>query len=75
MGAIHKKSAVQALVLDGAQGRNRTTDTRIFNPLLYQLSYLGIRVFNEGAVLNLLGLIKSTYIRPKTSPYRVNCMV
>ena len=28
--------------LDGAQGRNRTTDTRIFNPLLYQLSYLGI---------------------------------
>ncbi len=26
----------------GAQGRNRTTDTRIFNPLLYQLSYLGI---------------------------------
>ena len=29
--------------LDGAQGRNRTTDTRIFNPLLYQLSYLGVR--------------------------------
>ena len=27
----------------GAQGRNRTTDTRIFSPLLYQLSYLGIR--------------------------------
>jgi hypothetical protein len=26
----------------GAQGRNRTTDTRIFNPLLYQLSYLGL---------------------------------
>ena len=26
----------------GAQGRNRTTDTRIFNPLLYQLSYLGM---------------------------------
>ena len=26
----------------GAQRRNRTTDTRIFNPLLYQLSYLGI---------------------------------
>ena len=26
---------------NGAQGRNRTTDTRIFNPLLYQLSYLG----------------------------------
>ena len=25
----------------GAQGWNRTTDTRIFSPLLYQLSYLG----------------------------------
>lgn len=26
---------------NGAQGRTRTTDTRIFSPLLYQLSYLG----------------------------------
>jgi hypothetical protein len=26
----------------GAQGRDRTTDTRIFSPLLYQLSYLGL---------------------------------
>ena len=26
----------------GAPGRNRTTDTRIFSPLLYQLSYRGI---------------------------------
>ncbi len=25
-----------------AQGRNRTADTRIFNPLLYRLSYLGV---------------------------------
>ena len=28
---------------DGAQGRNRTTDTAIFSRMLYQLSYLGIR--------------------------------
>ena len=28
--------------LSGAQRRDRTTDTRIFNPLLYRLSYLGI---------------------------------
>ena len=28
---------------DGAQGRNRTSDTRIFSPLLYRLSYLGTR--------------------------------
>jgi hypothetical protein len=31
-----------AAKLDGAQGRNRTSDTRIFSPLLYQLSYLGL---------------------------------
>ena len=29
--------------MGGAQGRNRTTDTRIFSPLLYRLSYLGKR--------------------------------
>jgi hypothetical protein len=27
--------------IDGAQGRNRTTDTCIFSAVLYQLSYLG----------------------------------
>jgi hypothetical protein len=26
---------------NGAQSRNRTSDTGIFSPLLYQLSYLG----------------------------------
>ena len=31
---------MQAFDLSGGQGRNRTVDTRIFNPLLYQLSYL-----------------------------------
>ncbi len=29
------------LLETSAQGRNRTSDTGIFNPLLYQLSYLG----------------------------------
>jgi hypothetical protein len=28
----------------GGQGRNRTIDTRIFSPLLYQLSYLATAV-------------------------------
>ena len=28
------------IAYSGGQGRNRTTDTRIFSPLLYQLSYL-----------------------------------
>lgn len=29
------------LGISGAQRRNRTADTGIFNPLLYRLSYLG----------------------------------
>ena len=36
----------------GAQGRNRTTDTRIFSPLLYRLSYLGV----EKLLLNMCSL-------------------
>ena len=43
--------------LNGAQRRNRTTDTRIFNPLLYRLSYLGIGevtdVLRKRRVLNV----------------------
>ena len=37
--------------LIGGLGRNRTADTRIFSPLLYQLSYqaeAGERPFNHG---------------------------
>ena len=29
-------------ILNGASGRNRTNDTRIFSPLLYLLSYRGV---------------------------------
>src|SRR4051794_5044638 len=32
---------------DGAQGRNRTTDTVIFSHVLYQLSYLGAEPARE----------------------------
>ena len=28
--------------IKSAQNRNRTSDTRIFSPLLYRLSYLGL---------------------------------
>ena len=31
------------MVKSGASERNRTTDTGIFSPLLYQLSYRGIK--------------------------------
>ena len=37
---------------DGAQRRNRTADTGIFNPLLYRLSYLGV-----GAIKRILGQV------------------
>ena len=33
-----------------AQSRNRTSDTRIFSPLLYQLSYLGIFLVTESSM-------------------------
>ena len=40
-----------------AQSRNRTSDTRIFSPLLYQLSYLGILVIaGEGFEPSTFGL-------------------
>ena len=34
------------------QGRNRTADTRIFSPLLYQLSYLASRAFLRRSARN-----------------------
>lgn len=41
--------------ISGAQGRNRTADTGIFNPLLYRLSYLG-----NGALLDGFGFCLSS---------------
>ena len=41
LNPITKKPRKCGAFDDGAQGRNRTADTGIFNPLLYQLSYLG----------------------------------
>ena len=37
--ALYRMSYIRTC---GASGRNRTSDTRIFSPLLYQLSYRGI---------------------------------
>ena len=37
-----KKKGVDLKFKNGASGRNRTTDTGIFSPLLYLLSYRGI---------------------------------
>ncbi len=35
--------ALSRSFMHNAQNRNRTSDTRIFSPLLYQLSYLGLQ--------------------------------
>ena len=44
----------------GARDRNRTSDTRIFNPLLYQLSYPGIGAGT--ARLKAMGLIGDEFL-------------
>ena len=38
--ALYRMSYIR--IFNGASGRNRTSDTWIFSPLLYQLSYRGI---------------------------------
>ena len=45
-------------LIHGASGRNRTNDTRIFSPLLYQLSYRGIFGADYGARTRHLDLGK-----------------
>ena len=42
-GRKNRVRCVEGKKQRGAQGRNRTTDTGIFSPLLYRLSYLGVR--------------------------------
>jgi hypothetical protein len=51
---------------DGGQGRDRTADTRIFSPLLYQLSYLAIKTFSvyqKRPRLALLCLLQGFQVR------------
>jgi hypothetical protein len=49
-GLLCNPSSFEALGISdsGGLGRNRTTDTRIFNPLLYQLSYQAIFRLSAG---------------------------
>ena len=47
MPRLFLTSREQKKKIKNAQSRNRTSDTRIFSPLLYQLSYLGIYKFSE----------------------------
>ena len=47
--ALYHMSYYRRFGAQPAAGRNRTTDTGIFSPLLYQLSYRGIYGDREGA--------------------------
>ena len=57
---MHSKTVTHVsgtdLLSNGAQGRNRTTDTAIFSRMLYQLSYLGVAgtAANERRLINEL---------------------
>jgi hypothetical protein len=48
------QEAAKSLVTRHGQGGNRTPDTRIFSPLLYQLSYLAERLCNVLICLDFL---------------------
>ena len=48
--AVKRSAGVRG---DGAQGRNRTTDTAIFSRMLYQLSYLGPAAPRRGRIAGL----------------------
>jgi hypothetical protein len=51
LGGCFPATDIRARVTGSGQGRNRTADTRIFSPLLYQLSYLafGARNIEKGS--------------------------
>ena len=57
-------SMSKSLIGNGGQGRSRTIDTRIFSPLLYQLSYLATR---ENRSRDALGGREAASIRPAPS--------
>ena len=59
--ALYRMSYIRTV---GASGRNRTSDTRIFSPLLYQLSYLGIEKGSD-KISTLLATRKG--LEPSTS--------
>ena len=40
---LYEYKEAETCLGSGAQRWNRTTDTRIFSPLLYRLSYLGLK--------------------------------
>jgi hypothetical protein len=60
-------------MIDGGQGRNRTTDTRIFSPLLYQLSYLALPGANPADTLGRIAGVQADAGRV-LKPLRLGCV-
>ena len=54
------RKTTEPLISLSAEDRNRTSDTRIFSPLLYRLSYLGI-----SAILTVIVSIVKPFVRVK----------
>ena len=72
-----RKTVVLKVVLrfpNGGLGQNRTADTRIFNPLLYQLSYRATRgqtIPLKAGQSGKLVLYKQFYFTPVVTQARV----
>src|SRR5882724_1875977 len=62
---------IYTIIGGGAQGRNRTSDTRIFSPLLYQLSYLGLPAGIRRKPRLIEKIAKPVYPRKPTD----NCLI
>ena len=53
--------------INGASGRNRTNDTRIFSPLLYLLSYRGILRKQASSIREMRIMATPNGLEPSTS--------
>ena len=74
MDDVNRESAAYRIAIGGAlpckgalcgsgQGRNRTADTRIFSPLLYQLSYLAAKPTRPKVVISRVDATCDLYRR------------
>ena len=53
---VKKAHIAVSLILIGGRDWNRTSDTRIFNPLLYRLSYSAMH--NNASIITLANIVK-----------------
>ena len=73
--AQKKPAIVAGVQLNGAAGRNRTADTRIFSPLLYRLSYRGNLMAEATGFEPAISYVTGMRVRPATPRLRFFKMV